>query len=356
MARIDQNRPPSNLGGDASRVAAQKDTATNEFDAEVNTGVSTATSPAARSYSDKARARLSSGALKGRAPPLGHVEPPSSDKMRQIAELGGGGMATPNFTEPPPQTGGVGSSYSANQAVATSKGPITLSEANAQSEQKSALSKGTQQALNMAEENVRAAKVARDEPPPPEPDPTSAEKTRAELAEAEKDFEPETPGFDFSAISDAREGLISPKRKKIIEARLAPLNIADLVMKQEMVQEVPVVLDKLTYRMRTFNQRENLWILKYLWDFPGSGLYTQELLQTCRLTCGLVAVNDALLPEHRLNIGAHQKEDIDKDAFETKMAVILSYPVQLIADMSVQYIWFQGRVDDLLTVDDLKNG
>jgi hypothetical protein len=107
--------------------------------------------------------------------------------------------------------------------------------------------------------------------------------------------------------------------------------------------------------LRTFSQRENLWILKYLYDFPGSSLYVQELINTCRLVCSLVAINGSYLPDHRQDAGT-ATEKILKEDFEKKFFHVASFPVQLVADLSVQAMWFQDRVDKLFTVDALKNG
>ncbi len=112
---------------------------------------------------------------------------------------------------------------------------------------------------------------------------------------------------------------------------------------------------KLSLTLRTFSQRENLWVLRYIFNYPGSTYYTQELLDTCKLVCQIVAINGALLPEHRTNVG-QPTEDIETEAFETKMFHIASFPIQFVADMSVQSLWFQNRVNSMFGLDALKNG
>jgi hypothetical protein len=184
-----------------------------------------------------------------------------------------------------------------------------------------------------------------------------AEETRAELDDAERDFEPESPlvDMDMATLADIRGSMMSKERRDAIESRLEALDITDMIMKREIVQTIPVIPDKFSLTLRTFSQRENLWVLKYLYDFPGSALYVQELLNTCRLVCGLVAINGQYLPDHRKDVGK-TSEEIVKEDFEKKLFHVSSFPVQLVADLSVQSIWFQDRVDKLFTVDALKNG
>ena len=314
--------------------------------------------------------------MKGKSPPLGHVESPPSEKMEAIASHVTHGMAKPKFIgvpdgeevppppveekKAPPQVSGVGSAYPVNQALATGKlkGPVSMREAKEMADTN--LSPESVQALKMANESVESAKNRPQEPEPEAPEaqaparPSVAEETKAELEEASRAFEPDL-ALDMAEITDIRQGMMSEERRKDIESRLSELDIADMIMKREIQQEIPVIPNKLVVTLRTFNQRENIWVLKYLYDFPGSPAYTQELLNTCRLVCGLVAINGQYLPDHRKDVGK-PTEDIVREDFEKKFFHVASFPVQLVADLSVQSLWFQDRVDKLFTLDTLKNG
>jgi hypothetical protein len=348
------------------------------FDPEINQPISDlgAKSYAAR-IQERMAAKKSAAVLKGKPVPLGHVEPPPREKMEAIAALSGGGMPRPNFMEPPPAEPeqpapksqlspqappmkGVGAAYPVNQAMAQGKvdRPVSLREANKMAQQ-GGFSKETVQALEMANENLKKAEA---EPAPvaePEPEksssPSVAKKVREELDEAEQSLPTPAGQLDFAEIGNLRTGMMSTKRREDIEKRLKPLDIGDMVMKRELTQTVPIIPGRLEVTLRTFSQRENLWILRYIYDHPGSALYIQELINTCRLVCGLVAVNGAYLPDHRKDVGL-PTETIIKEDFEKKFFHVVSFPVQLVADFSVQSLWFQDRVDKLFTVDALKNG
>jgi hypothetical protein len=283
------------------------------------------------------------------------------------------GMPLPKpdfFLDPPPNVppvqpqeekasphlqGGVGSAYPVNQAMARGEveRPVTLKEANQMPiKQKPALSPESLQAIQMTQVDV--PEEPKDEPVPKQEFKSVAEETQQELDQASDQFEPDTP-LDVSALMEARMSIMSPQRREVIEGRLKPLDIGDMITKREIVQEVPIIPGKLTAMFRTFSQRENIWVLQYLYDFPGSNAYVQELLNTCQLVCGLVSINGQYLPDHRTNVGT-PSEAVDRDAFKKKMFHVTSFPIQLVADISVQMLWFQDRVSKLLTIDELKNG
>jgi hypothetical protein len=323
--------------------------------------------PGARSYAEQVWARAEirrASVLKGKAHPLGHVIPPPSEKMRAIADLHSAPVTESPFVanekpEAPPPIRGVGGSYQVNQNISSGKtnGPVTLREGTTMPQQQRGFSEQTKEALRKVAEDSTANQGTREdleEETPKSASPSVAEDTRSELDEAEKSFEPDIPKFDFAAIVDAQSKLMSKGRRDRIESRLKPLDIGDMVTKQELTQEIVIVPGKLSVTLRTFTQSENLWILKYVFDFPGSGFYVQELINTCRLACSLVAVNGAFLPDHRPS--SRDSTKIVKEDFEKKLWHISSYPVQLTADFSIQNIWFQERVTDLLTLDELKNG
>jgi len=351
---------------------------TNEFDPQVNQPVTRAS---ARSYAERARerasSRMSAEDLKGKKVPLGHVAAPPKEKMEQLAALH---MPSPNFDEPnekkiskPPPPQGVGAAYEVNQAMARGEldRPVNLREAKDMPRAKG-LSPESVKAIQMvnddmnnatrSKEDLEAEKaVAQSMKAPPSEAPAERELDKAEKAIVETQIEERPQAeersfpFDFDGIGNVRNTLMDPKRREKIEGRLAALDISDMIMKREIQQDITVVPGKFSVTLRTFNQKENLWMLQYIFDFPGSTLYTRELLSTCQLVCSVVAINGKMLPEHRSNVG-QPGEQVDKAAFDKKKDVIASFPVALIADLSVQHIWFQDRINHLFSFEALKNG
>ena len=81
----------------------------------------------------------------------------------------------------------------------------------------------------------------------------------------------------------------------------------------------------------------------------------EELLNTCKMVCSVVAINGGLLHEHRVNVGK-SNESVDQASFEKKLNQLVGFPVHIIADISVQWAWFNERVNNLFKVADIKNG
>jgi hypothetical protein len=84
-------------------------------------------------------------------------------------------------------------------------------------------------------------------------------------------------------------------------------------------------------------------------------MYQEELLNTFKVVCAVVSINGSLLPEHRINIG-QRNEEVDIGKFKDKLHTLISFPVQVVGDLSVQNIWFQRRVEKLFSWENLKNG
>jgi len=301
-------------------------------------------------------------ALKGKGKPLGGAPPIPTERAHAIAST----MAPrPDFgtdepeqeeqdpqeyrvpAEPPSSLGGVGSAYSVNQKMARGEldRPVSLKEAkNMPSQQKPAPKKLSQESV----EQLEAAQAQVEEEELEEE--LEEDRTAAELEEAEEEMIQRDTPFDFEGIQEQQRELMSKERKKAIEERLDELDIADMVMKREIQQDIPVIPGKLIYRLRTYNQHEYLACLQYVYENPGSVTWAEEYLNTCKLVCSLVAINGAPLPTH-MKDGA-----VDKKLFEKKMSHVASFPVHLIADLSVQAIWFNQRVNALFSVGNLKNG
>ena len=325
----------------------------------------------AASYGERARQRqAATSAIKRGGKPLGGAPPIPPEKMRQIAD---GLSPRPRFgdeeedempsiprtpQEPPAQDfKGVGAAYHVNQEMARGNidRPVSMKEAKTMAEEarkapaRKPLSQETVSALEKAKAQV--------EEKPPAPNMPEEDDIEEGLTAAEKEMIEEDTGIDmdFAGIEEARLVLLSPKRRKAIEDRLEPMDITDMITKREIHQQVTVLPGKLNYTFRTFNQHEHLFCLQYVFDQRGSQVYAEELLNTCKLVCALVAINGAQLPEHRKEVGT-SKEHIDKDAFEKKMFHVSSFPTQMIGDMSVNAIWFSERVNKLFSLDEIKNG
>jgi hypothetical protein len=258
------------------------------------------------------------------------------------------------FAPPPPPGSpgptGVGSAYQVNQEMVRGSGPprgVSVAEAM---KMRPDQARGEGQPLK--QETLEALRLAKDAA-------DSENDVHGRLGDADKeiaerDKNEELP-FDFDAIIEARNPLYNKERRAVIESRLAPLDIEDLIMKKEIIQLIPIIPGKFELELRTISQNENLWIEQHLYEHPGSDRYVTELHSTFKLVCALVSVNNQRLPDHRKDVGTRQ-EHVDRDKFEEKMFHVASHPVQIIADFGAQCNWFNDRVNALFSVENLKNG
>ena len=372
MSRLDQDdtspRGVVSMGPDPNQI---RETIANRTAPPVDLGPI----QSAASYVKRVGARRAQAAdvLKGKGQPLGGAPPLDPEKMGFLAQSM---MPQPQFdvgpTPPDAQAkesndqpeipmSGVGSAYRVNREMARGNidRPVSMKEAKQMNEDvktaqpaRKQLSPESIQALQMAKESVEPEETV----PAGKVSPLKTDSTSAELEKAtEKMVNPRPEMFDFEAVANAQKGLLNPDRKKRIESSLEPMDIGDMITRREIQQEVSVIPNKLVYQFRTFNQHENLFCLRYVYEFNGSVAYVEELLNTCKLVCALVSVNGALLPEHRKNVGS-DKEEVDKELFQKKMFHVANLPVQLISDLSVNAIWFNERITKLFSVENLKNG
>lgn len=375
MSRLDQGdaspRGVVNIGPDQAQI---RETISNRVGGQVDLGPI----QSAASYGKRVQARRAQAAdvLKGRGQPLGGAPPLDPEKMSALAQSL---LPKPNFGDPPPDEpaeetneqpempmmGGVGSAYHINREMARGNvdRPVSMKEARQMNEEakktaaqpaRRSLSPESIQALQMAkateepEVEENAAEVSRS--------PLKVDATEVDLEKAtEKMVNPRPEMFDYEAVANNQKSLISPERKKKIESGLEPLDIGDMVTHREIQQVVPIISNKLVYQFRTFNQHENLFCLRYVYESSGSVAYVEELLNTCKLVCSLVAINGSPLPDHRKAVGT-DKEEVDRELFVKKMFHVANLPVQLIADLSVNAIWFNERINKLFSVENLKNG
>lgn len=368
MARLDQNG-----GGEGPRTVQQMGPSANEIQGTMQALDTSAVDPVeegpittAASYTKRVKARRrATASLKGKGQPLGGAPPLDSDKTAAIAahlapqpvfetedaapEADPQEYRVPE--EPPPALGGVGSGFEINQQMARGEleRPVSMKEAKAMGQEGKNKKLSAETVADLEKAQAQVEETTAKEPE------GEQDTTTAELEAAEKEMLKRDTPFNYDNIMAQQKSLMSPERQKIIESRLEELDLADMIVRREIVQHIPVVAGKLSYTLRTFNQHEHLFCLQYVYENPGSVTYAEEFLNTCKLVCALVAVNGALLPDHRKGAGT-PNEEVDMDSFKKKMFHVASFPVQIIADLSVQAIWFNQRVNELLGVENLKNG
>lgn len=179
------------------------------------------------------------------------------------------------------------------------------------------------------------------------------EKKEEKTAEEEKADKDLLDMFDFQGRNEADRILNNKKRRKEIEARCAEMNIEDLLLKDEVHQDVTIVPDKFVVTYRSMTPEENLFIKQYVakHDIDKTEQYLVEKFAICQLVCAVVAINGKPFVDHRGQDGSP-----DEKLFDQKLKQLLRKSGYIIADLGVNYMWFDIRVRKLLNPDALGNG
>lgn len=146
--------------------------------------------------------------------------------------------------------------------------------------------------------------------------------------------------------------LNNPERRKTIESRLEPMNISDIILHGEVRQDVPIDPDRLIVTYRSVTGEEDLCVKRMMFGEEGGDRYMLDKFTLMQLSLAITAINGEPLPTH-LKDGK-----FDEEKFLAKFDKVLKFPIQFLADLGIQYMWFDERVRDLFvgSTEALKNG
>jgi hypothetical protein len=146
--------------------------------------------------------------------------------------------------------------------------------------------------------------------------------------------------------------LNNPKRRKTIEDRIRPMDITEIILHGEVHQVVPIVPGKLEVTYRSVSGEEDLAIKRMMFGETGGDRYLMDKFTLMQLTLALKSINDDELPTH---LG--DKGTVDEEKFIKKFEKVIKFPLQLLGDLGVQYLWFDERVRKLFLggAEELKN-
>jgi hypothetical protein len=171
---------------------------------------------------------------------------------------------------------------------------------------------------------------------------TIAASVRAELDDLEDQFEVDEFG------NRVRSLFLNKERREAIEKRCTPMHVEDLLINQEVRQDVPLIPGRLEVTYRSISGSEDLFVTRRMFGVKGASQYIMDLLSAMRLCSAIYAINRRPLPSHL------KEGEPDEDLFKAKLALLMKYPIQLLADLSVNYSWFDQRVKRLLVIDEIK--
>lgn len=162
--------------------------------------------------------------------------------------------------------------------------------------------------------------------------------------------------FDFGDNRGQVDKILdNKKRRQEIESRCKEMDFEDLLMKDEVEQRVPIIPGKFEPKFRSLTPIETTYLAQRMSkETVQTDRYLGEKYNLLLLCCSLVDINGTPFPDHRKI--TREGFELDDKLFEEKLRVIMRKSAYIIADLGVNYMWFDIRVRKLLNPDAAKNG
>jgi hypothetical protein len=161
--------------------------------------------------------------------------------------------------------------------------------------------------------------------------------------------------FDTWRQTMMKDILNSPEQREIIEARLEPMSVEDLVVSGYAAQRVPVIPGKFEIVFKTTEGDADLAIKRLIMEDARSlevnDRYYLDKFSLMSMTALLHGINNKTYMEHRDKDG-----DFNDDAFREKFRQVLRLPTHMLASIGVNAMWFEARVRKLFAMEKLGNG
>jgi len=273
-----------------------------------------------------------------------------------------GGLLAPLPPEAAQQPGfrpGVGSMFAANQprevAEALQRRRAAVPPPKEGEPYRPSLSPDTQESLRALAEFQRKAQHTQEV----SVDETKQDKVQEKAEKLDKDSKSGVPEKEFlndlKALLDNPkqwDALNNPERRKEIETRCKPMDITDVILHGEVRQEVTIKPKTLTVIYRSVSADEDLAVKRMMFGETGGDRYLMDKYAIMQLTLGIVSINGEPLPSHLTD-----DKKFDDKLFQKKYETLLRFPIQFIADLGIQYQWFDDRVRELFvgTTEAVKN-
>jgi hypothetical protein len=163
--------------------------------------------------------------------------------------------------------------------------------------------------------------------------------------------------FDFNTFRNmmVKDLLNNEEQRKIIEERLEPIDVTDLILHGMARQVVPIIPGKFEPEFQTVSAEQAL-ALKRLIVLEAKSLdvgdrYLLDKHSFMELAAGIHAINKKPLPSQFDKDGSFQDE-----LFLKKFNLVIKYPLHMLSSLGINYFWFELRVRRLFKTENIKNG
>lgn len=183
--------------------------------------------------------------------------------------------------------------------------------------------------------------------------PALSDEERGELKEALNNLD----DFDFDRWrqSQVRDVLNNEQQRQIIEARLDPLSVEDLVVQGYCTQKVPIIPGKFWVEFKTLEGETDLALKRLIMEDSASVEVSERYYYD---KFGLMSVAAVV---HKINdrpYGDFVDSDgnFSDDLFLRKFKKIIKLPAPMLSSLGVNAFWFDMRVRQLFVAEKLGNG
>jgi len=194
-----------------------------------------------------------------------------------------------------------------------------------------------------------AAQLA-DPSPTPDAKPITQE-DRDQVEKAMKNMD----DFDFENLRNflVKDILNNTQQREIVEARLEPLDLSEIIERGYVTQRVPIVPGKWEPTFQSLTAQDELSLRRLLTQEMKSVEQPNDYFQTkyalMAAVAGLRAVNNHTLPDHRDVNG-----DFDDERYWAKFNQVQKFAYHMLTSVSVHALYFDIRVRSLFKAT--KNG
>lgn len=163
--------------------------------------------------------------------------------------------------------------------------------------------------------------------------------------------------FDYNAFRQAmlRDILNNEDQRKIIEARVQPMDLTDLIMRGFVTQVVPIVPGKFEPEFQSLSTEDDLALKRLVMEETKSldapAQYMLDKFSVMSACLGVFSINKKPLPSHRDDRG-----NFDEERFRSKFNLFVKYPFHMVASLGIHWFWFDIRVRKLFVAETIKNG
>ena len=163
--------------------------------------------------------------------------------------------------------------------------------------------------------------------------------------------------FDLHQLHEmvVKDIINNKEQRDIIEARLEPLDLADLVVHYTIRQRVPIIPKVFEPEFESLRTEDDLNLKRMIVEEAKTmqidDRYLMDKFSLLGMACAIYSINGKPLPSHRT-----EKGEFSQELLEIKFKHILRMPLPMIAALGPHYFWFDTRVRKLFVAEKIKNG